>query len=445
MFKKVLIASRGEIAVRIIRACKEWGIATVAVHSDVDYDSMHVRLADESVCIGSHQPQNSYLNIPAIMSATDVTGAEAIHPGYGFLSENHKFAEIVEKHGIKFIGPKADIIKKMGNKVEARKIAKQNGLPVIEGSEGAVKNVSDAKSICKKIGYPVLIKASGGGGGKGMKVVEEEEKLEELFSLARLEARKYFGNDEVYIEKYFKNPKHIEVQILSGKNRTVHLYERDCSVQRNHQKLIEESPSPVLDEKMRSDLLNKTVKMVEPLEYEGSGTVEYIYESGKFYFLEMNTRVQVEHPVTEVATGIDIVKEQIWIAYSGNTALTQKDIEPRGHAIECRINAEDPSKNFQPSPGIISVCHQPSGFRTRVDGAIFQGCKITPYYDSLICKLICHGRNRTEAIQRTLRSLDEFVIEGITTTIELHKKILSHEKFISSEFNTNWLDKEKFY
>ena len=445
MFKKVLIASRGEIAVRIIRACKEWGIATVAVHSDVDDDSMHVRLADESVCIGSHQPQNSYLNIPAIMSAVDITGAEAIHPGYGFLSENHKFAEIVEKHGIKFIGPKAEIIKKMGNKLEARKIAKQNGLPIIEGSEDAVKNISDAKSICKKIGYPVLIKASGGGGGKGMKVVEGEEKLEELFSSARLEARKYFGNDEVYIEKYFKNPRHIEVQILSGKNRTVHLYERDCSVQRNHQKLIEESPSPVLDEKMRSDLLNKTVKMVEPLEYEGSGTVEYIYESGKFYFLEMNTRVQVEHPVTEVATGIDIVKEQIWIAYSGDTALTQEDIEPRGHAIECRINAEDPSKNFQPSPGIISVCHQPSGFRTRVDGAIFQGCKITPYYDSLICKLICHGRNRTEAIQRTLRSLDEFVIEGVTTTIELHKKILSHERFVSSEFNTNWLDKEKFY
>jgi acetyl-CoA carboxylase biotin carboxylase subunit len=445
MFKKVLIASRGEIAVRIIRACKEWGIATVAVHSDVDHDSMHVRLADESVCIGSHQPQNSYLNIPAIMSAVDVTGAEAIHPGYGFLSENHKFVEIVEKHGIKFIGPKADIIKKMGNKLEARKIAKQNGLPIIEGSESAVKNISDAKSICKKIGYPVLIKASGGGGGKGMKVVEREEKLEELFSLARLEARKYFGNDEVYIEKYFKNPRHIEVQILSGKNRTVHLHERDCSIQRNHQKLIEESPSPILDEKMRSDLLNKTVKMVEPLGYEGSGTVEYIYESGKFYFLEMNTRVQVEHPVTEVATGIDIVKEQIGIAYSGNTALTQEDIEPRGHAIECRINAEDPSKNFQPSPGIISICHQPSGFRTRVDGAIFQGCKITPYYDSLICKLICHGRNRTEAIQRTLRSLDEFVIEGVTTTIELHKKILSHEKFISSEFDTNWLDKEKFY
>ena len=445
MFKKVLIASRGEIAVRIIRACKEWGIATVAVHSDVDYDSMHVRLADESVCIGSHQPQNSYLNIPAIMSAVDVTGSEAIHPGYGFLSENHKFAEIIEKHGIKFIGPKADIIKKMGNKLEARKIAKQNGLPVIEGSEGAVKNISDAKSTCKKIGYPVLIKASGGGGGKGMKVVEREEKLEELFSLARLEARKYFGNDEVYIEKYFKNPRHIEVQILSGKNRTVHLYERDCSIQRNHQKLIEETPSPILDEKMRSDLLNKTVKMVEPLGYEGSGTVEYIYESGKFYFLEMNTRVQVEHPVTEVATGIDIVKEQIGIAYSGNTALTQEDIKPRGHVIECRVNAEDPSKNFQPSPGIISVYHQPSGFRTRVDGAIFQGCKITPYYDSLICKLICHGRNRTEAIQRTLRSLDEFVIEGVTTTIELHKKILSHEKFISSEFDTNWLDKEKFY
>ena len=445
MYKKILVANRGEIAVRVIRACKEWGISTVAVHSDVDSEAMHVRLADESICIGSHQPQNSYLNIPAIMSAVDITGAEAIHPGYGFLSENHKFAEIVEKHGIKFIGPKADIIKKMGNKVEARKIAKQNGLPIIEGSDGAVKNISDAKSICKKIGYPVLIKASGGGGGKGMKVVEGEEKLEELFSSARLEARKYFGNDEVYIEKYFENPRHIEVQILSGKNRTVHLYERDCSIQRNHQKLIEETPSPILDEKMRSDLLNKTVKMVEPLGYEGSGTVEYIYESGKFYFLEMNTRVQVEHPVTEVTTGIDIVKEQIGIAYSGNTALTQEDIKPRGHVIECRVNAEDPSKNFQPSPGIISVYHQPSGFRTRVDGAIFQGCKITPYYDSLICKLICHGRNRTEAIQRTLRSLDEFVIEGVTTTIELHKKILSHEKFVSSEFSTNWLDREKFY
>ena len=445
MFKKVLIANRGEIAVRIIRACKEWGIGTVAVHSDVDSDSMHVRLADESVCIGSHQPQNSYLNIAAIMSAVDITGAEAIHPGYGFLSENYKFAEIVEKHKIKFIGPKADIIKKMGDKIEAKKIATQNGLPVIEGSDGGVKDVGQAKSICKKIGYPILIKASGGGGGKGMKIVESENKLEELYSLARLEAKKYFGNDEVYIEKYFKNPRHIEVQVLSGKNRTVHLNERDCSVQRKHQKLIEETPSPVLDEKTRSDLLERTTKMVESIGYEGAGTVEYIYENGKFYFLEMNTRVQVEHPVTEVQTGIDIVKEQIWIAHSGETALKQSDISARGHSIECRINAEDPSKDFQPSPGIISVCHQPSGFRTRVDGAIFQGCKITPYYDSLICKLICKGRNRTEAIQRTLRSLNEFVIEGITTTIDLQKKILSHEKFVTSDFDTNWLSKERFY
>ena len=445
MFKKVLIANRGEIAVRVIRACKEWGIGTVAVHSDVDADSMHVRLADESVCIGSHQPQNSYLNMAAIMSAVDVTGAEAIHPGYGFLSENYKFAEIVEKHKIKFIGPKAEIIKKMGDKIQAKIIAKEKGLPVIEGSDGGVKDLKQAREICKKIGYPVLIKASGGGGGKGMKIVDEESKLEELYSLARLEAKKYFGNDEVYIEKYFKNPRHIEVQVLSGKNRTVHLNERDCSVQRKHQKLIEETPSPVLDNKTRSDLLNKTIKMVEAIGYEGAGTVEYIYENGKFYFLEMNTRIQVEHPVTEVQTGIDIVKEQIWIAHSGQTALEQGDISARGHTIECRINAEDPSKNFQPSPGIISVCHQPSGFRTRVDGSIFQGCKITPYYDSLICKLICKGRNRTEAIQRTMRSLNEFVIEGVTTTIDLHKRILSHEKFVSSDFDTNWLAKEKFY
>jgi acetyl-CoA carboxylase, biotin carboxylase subunit len=445
MFKKVLIANRGEIAVRIIRACKEWGIGTVAVHSDVDSDAMHVRLADESVCIGSHQPQNSYLNISSLMSAVDLTGAEAIHPGYGFLSENAKFAEIVHKHGIKFIGPTSKLISQMGDKIQAKKIAKENGLPIIEGSEGGVKSFDEAKSLCKEIGYPVLIKAAAGGGGKGMKVVEEESKLENLFLTAKTEAKKYFGNDELYIEKYFKNPRHIEVQIISGKNRTVHLGERDCSVQRRHQKLIEETPSPVLTNEQRKDLLTKTVKMVEKIGYEGAGTVEFIYEDGKFYFLEMNTRIQVEHPVTEVQTGIDIVKEQIWVAFSGNTALTQKDIDPRGHSIECRINAEDPSKNFQPSPGIISVCHQPSGFRTRVDGSIFQGCKITPYYDSLIAKVICKGRNRTEAIQRTLRSLDEFVLEGITTTISLHKKILTHKKFIESDFDTNWLGKEKFY
>ena len=445
MFKKVLIANRGEIAVRVIRACKEWGIKTVAVHSDVDSEAMHVRLADESVCIGSHQPQNSYLNISSIMSAVDLTGAEAIHPGYGFLSENPKFSEIVNKHGIKFIGPSAQIIAKMGDKIEAKKIAKKYGLPIIEGSEGGVKSFEEAKEICRKIGYPVLIKAAGGGGGKGMKIVNEEGKLNELFLLAKSEAKKFFGNDELYIEKYFKNPRHIEVQIMSGKNRTVNLGERDCTVQRRHQKLIEETPSPVLNENQRSEILQKTVKMVEQIGYEGAGTVEFIFEKGKFYFLEMNTRVQVEHPVTEVQTGIDIVKEQLWIAFTGETALKQSDISPRGHSIECRINAENPELDFQPSPGKISVCHQPSGFRTRVDGSIFQGCKITPYYDSLIAKVICKGRNRTEAIQRTLRSLDEFVLEGITTTIDLHKKILKHKKFVSSDFDTNWLSKEKFY
>ena len=445
MFKKVLIANRGEIAVRIIRACKEWGIGTVAVHSDVDSDSMHVRLADESVCIGSHQPQNSYLNISSLMSAVDLTGAEAIHPGYGFLSENAKFAEIVNKHGIKFIGPSSKLISQMGDKIEAKKIAKEHGLPIIEGSEGSVKSVQEAKILCKNIGYPILIKAAAGGGGKGMKIVENDSELENLFITAKTEAKKYFGNDELYIEKYFKNPRHIEVQIMSGKNRTVHLGERDCSVQRRHQKLIEETPSPVLTDEQRKDLLEKTVKMVEKINYEGAGTVEFIYENGKFFFLEMNTRVHVEHPVTEVQTGIDIVKEQIWIAFSGETALKQEDIDPRGHSIECRINAENPALDFQPSPGKITVCHQPSGFRTRVDGSIFQGCKVTPYYDSLIAKVICKGRNRTEAIQRTLRSLDEFVIEGITTTIDLHKKILNHKKFINSDFDTNWLSKEKFF
>ena len=443
MFKKILIANRGEIAVRVIRACKEWGIATVAVHSDVDKDSMHVRLADESVCIGSHQPANSYLNIPALMSAIELTKAEAVHPGYGFLSENANFAKILEENNIKFIGPSSKLIKMMGDKIQAKKIAKEYGLPVIEGSEGGVADKIQAKEICKQIGFPVLIKASGGGGGKGMKIVHKEKDFEELFSAAKSEAKKYFANDEVYIEKFFQNPRHIEVQVLSGKNRTVHLHERDCSVQRRHQKLIEETPSPILSDETRKDLFERTVNMVSSLDYEGAGTVEFIYENKKFYFLEMNTRVQVEHPVSEMITGIDIIKEQISIAFTGNTALKQSDINPRGHAIECRINAEDPSKNFQPSPGVIGMCHQPSGFRTRVDGAIYQGYKVTPYYDSMVCKLICHGRNRQEAIQRMIRSLNEFVIEGITTTIDLHKKILSHEKFIKSDFNVSWLDNEK--
>ena len=443
MFKKILIANRGEIAVRVVRACKEWGISTVAIHSDVDRESMHVKLADESVCVGPHQPANSYLNIPAIMSAIELTNSEAVHPGYGFLSENFNFAKILEENNVKFIGPSSKLIRMMGDKIQAKKIAKENGLPVIEGSDGGISNIKQAKEICAKIGFPVLIKAAGGGGGKGMKIVYDETKFEELFLAAKSEAKKFFANDEVYIEKFFQDPRHIEVQVLSGKNRTVHLHERDCSIQRRHQKLIEETPSPILNNTIREDLFTKTVNMVSKIGYEGAGTVEFIYENGKFYFLEMNTRVQVEHPVTEMVTGIDIIKEQIWIAYTGNTALEQKDIVPRGHAIECRINAEDASKNFQPSPGKITMCHQPSGFRTRVDGAIYQGYKVTPFYDSMICKLICHGRNREEAIQRMMRSLDEFVIEGITTTIDLHKKLLTHKKFLNSDFNVSWLDKEK--
>ena len=331
----------------------------------------------------------------------------------------------------------------MGDKIQAKKVAKENGLPVIEGSDGGVSNIEEAKQICKRIGFPVLVKAAGGGGGRGMKIIYDESKFEELFLSAKSEAKKFFANEEVYIEKFFEDPRHIEVQVLSGKNRTVHLHERDCSIQRRHQKLIEETPSPILSNELRSDLFEKTVKMVSKIGYEGAGTVEFIYQNGKFYFLEMNTRVQVEHPVTEMVTGIDIIKEQIWIAYTGNTALEQKDVVPRGHAIECRINAEDASKNFQPSPGTITMCHQPSGFRTRVDGAIYQGYKVTPFYDSLICKLICHGRNRQEAIQRMIRSLDEFVIEGITTTIDLHRKLLTHKKFIESDFNVSWLDKDK--
>ena len=443
MFKKILIANRGEIAVRVIRACKEWGIATVAIHSDVDRDGMHVRLADESVCVGPHQPSLSYLTITAMMSAIELTGAEAVHPGYGFLSENYEFAKILEENNIKFIGPSSQLIKMMGDKIQAKKVAKEYGLPVIEGSDGGIKDLDEAKKICENVGFPVLIKASGGGGGKGMKIVNKLEEFENLFLTAKQEAKKFFNNDEVYIEKFFQNPRHIEVQVLSGKNRTVHLHERDCSVQRRHQKLIEETPSPVLDDAIRKDLFEKTVSMVSKIGYEGAGTVEFIYEDGKFYFLEMNTRVQVEHPVTEMVTGIDIIKEQIWIAFSGDTALEQSDVNPRGHAIECRINAEDPSNNFQPSPGKIGMCHQPSGFRTRVDGSIYQGYKITPFYDSMVCKVITHGRNREEAIQRMLRSLDEFVIEGITTTIELHKVLLHNKKFLNSDFNVSWLDNEK--
>jgi acetyl-CoA carboxylase, biotin carboxylase subunit len=446
MIKKILIANRGEIAVRVIRACKELEIATVAVHSTADNDSMHVRLADESICIGSQKAQDSYLNIPSLISAIEITGADAVHPGYGFLSENYKFAEILEQHKIKFIGPSSELIRKMGDKIEAKKIAKSLGLPIVSGSETGIKDIGEAIKISKEIGFPVLIKAAGGGGGKGMRIVHSEDKLEENIKIAQTEAKKFFNNDEVFIEKFFENPRHIEVQILSdGKDNTVHLGERDCSVQRRYQKIIEESPCPVINDEQRKYLLDVSVNAISKLGYEGAGTLEFIYDKGKFYFLEMNTRLQVEHPVTEEVTGIDLVKRQIEIASTGKLNLQQKDIIFFGHAIECRINAEDPSKDFLPSAGTIKTYNQPSGPGTRVDSCVFQGCKIPPYYDSLVAKLICHGRDRASAISRLKRSLDEFVIEGVSTTIDLHKKILRNEDFINSKYDVNWLSKTKFY
>jgi acetyl-CoA carboxylase biotin carboxylase subunit len=446
MIKKILIANRGEIAVRVMRACKELEIATVAVHSTADNESMHVRLADESICIGSQKAQDSYLNIPSLISAIEITGADAVHPGYGFLSENYKFAEILEQHKIKFIGPSSELIRKMGDKIEAKKIAKSLGLPIVSGSETGIKDISEAIKISKEIGFPVLIKAAGGGGGKGMRIVHSEDKLEENIKIAQTEAKKFFNNDEVFIEKFFENPRHIEVQILSdGKDNTVHLGERDCSVQRRYQKIIEESPCPVINDEQRKYLLDVSVNAISKLGYEGAGTLEFIYDKGKFYFLEMNTRLQVEHPVTEEVTGIDLVKRQIEIASTGKLNLQQKDIIFFGHAIECRINAEDPSKDFLPSAGTIKTYNQPSGPGTRVDSCVFQGCKIPPYYDSLVAKLICHGRDRASAISRLKRSLDEFVIEGVSTTIDLHKKILRNEDFINSKYDVNWLSKTKFY
>ncbi len=446
MIKKILIANRGEIAVRVIRACKELEIATVAVHSTADNESMHVRLADESICIGSQKAQDSYLNIPSLISAIEITGADAVHPGYGFLSENYKFAEILEQHKIKFIGPSSELIRKMGDKIEAKKIAKSLGLPIVSGSETGIKDISEAIKISKEIGFPVLIKAAGGGGGKGMRIVHSEDKLEENIKIAQTEAKKFFNNEEVFIEKFFENPRHIEVQILSdGKDNTVHLGERDCSVQRRYQKIIEESPCPVINDEQRKYLLDVSVNAISKLGYEGAGTLEFIYDKGKFYFLEMNTRLQVEHPVTEEVTGIDLVKRQIEIASTGKLNLQQKDITFFGHAIECRINAEDPSKDFLPSAGTIKTYNQPSGPGTRVDSCVFQGCKIPPYYDSLVAKLICHGRDRASAISRLKRSLDEFVIEGVSTTIDLHKKILRNKDFINSKYDVNWLSKTKFY
>ena len=441
MIKKILIANRGEIAVRIIRACKELGIKSVAVHSNVDKDAMHVQLADESVCIGQAKASESYLNIPSLLSAYELTHSDAIHPGYGFLSENYEFVKILEDHKINFIGPSSELIKKMGDKIEAKKIAKELGLPTIKGSDKGVSDINEAKKIAEQIGFPVLIKAAGGGGGKGMKIVNEAKELEKNIIDAKSEAKKFFNNDEVFIEKYFEKPRHIEVQILSDGKNVVHLGERDCTVQRRYQKLIEESPSPVLTDKIRQDLLNTCVTSLSKLGYQGAGTLEFIYENGEFYFLEMNTRLQVEHPVTEAVTGVDLVKRQIEIASTGKLSLEQENINFTGHAIECRINAENYKKNFQPSAGKILTCHIPSGPGTRVDSAIYQGYTVQPFYDSMIAKLINHGRDRESAIARSLRSLDEFVISGIDTTIDLHTRILNHKDFLSFNYDVNWLAK----
>ena len=441
MIKKILIANRGEIAVRIIRACKELNIKSVAVYSSVDKDAMHVQLADESVCIGPAKATDSYLNIPSLLSAFELTGADSIHPGYGFLSENYEFVKILEDHKINFIGPSSNLIKKMGDKIEAKKIAKDLGLPTIKGSDKGVKDIEEAKIIAEKIGYPVLIKAAGGGGGKGMKIVFESKDLEKNIIDAQSEAKKFFSNDEVVIEKFFQNPRHIEVQILSDGKKVIHLGERDCTVQRRYQKLIEESPSPVLSEDVRTKLLETSVNSLSKLEYKGAGTLEFIYENGEFYFLEMNTRLQVEHPVTEAVSGIDLVKRQIEIASSNNLDLEQSNITFNGHAIECRINAENFKKNFQPSAGKISSCHIPSGPGTRVDSAIYQGYTVQPFYDSMIAKLISHGRDRKSAISRSLRALDEFVISGIDTTINLQQEILKHKDFLTYNYDVNWLAK----
>ena len=441
MIKKILIANRGEIAVRVIRACKELGIKSVAVHSSADKDAMHVQLADEKICIGPPKASESYLNIPNLISAFELSGADAIHPGYGFLSENYEFVRILEDHKINFIGPSSDLIKRMGDKIEAKKIARTLGLPVIKGSDKGIRDINEAKKISDDIGYPVLIKAAGGGGGKGMKIVHSSSELEKNVIDAKSEAKKFFNNDEVFIEKFFQNPRHIEVQILSDGTNVVHLGERDCTVQRRYQKLIEESPSPVLNDQERNGLLDTCVKSVSKLGYKGAGTLEFIYENGEFYFLEMNTRLQVEHPVTEAVTGVDLVKRQIEIASTNKLSLNQSDINFTGHAIECRINAENYKKDFQPSAGKITTCHIPSGPGTRVDSAIFPGYAVQPFYDSMIAKLISHGRNRDSAITRSLRALDEFVISGIDTTINLQQEILKHKDFLSFNYDVNWLAK----
>ena len=440
MFKKILIANRGEIAVRIIRSCKELGIKTVAVYSIADNESMHVKMADESICIGGTKSSESYLNIAAILTAAELTGAEAIHPGYGFLSENFKFARVLEEHNITFIGPKSEHIKIMGDKVSARNIISKTGIPLVPGSKGPVRNIKDLKKVSAEIGFPIIIKAAAGGGGKGMQVVETANDLESAYNLTKSEAEANFGNDEIYVEKFLKNPKHIEFQIFADNYQNViHLGERDCSIQRRHQKLIEETPAYEIDLGEKEKLLDVIIKAMKDIKYRGAGTIEMLYENKKFYFIEMNTRIQVEHPVTEMITGIDIVSEQIKAAAGKKLMIKQKDINFTGHAIECRINAENP-ESFIPSPGTINLYNPPGGPGVRVDTCIYNGYSVVPYYDSLIGKLIVHAETREEAISRMNRSLDELIVEGIDTTKNLHKKIISSKPFKNYDFSINWLE-----
>ena len=440
MFEKVLIASRGEVALRIHRACREMGISTVAVHSTADSEAMHVRLADETVCIGPPEASKSYLNMPAIISAAEVAGADAIHPGYGFLSENARFAAIVEEHGLAFIGPEPEHIRTMGDKVLAKATMQGLGIPVVPGSDGAVEKLVDARHAAEDIGFPVLIKAAAGGGGRGMKVAQGPADLDQAFQTARAEARAAFGDDSVYIEKFVATPRHIEVQVMADSHgNVVHLGERDCSLQRRHQKVLEEAPSPLLPSDQRDEIGLRVTAAIQALGYRGAGTVEFLYADKAFYFIEMNTRLQVEHPVTEMITGIDIVREQIRVAAGDSLSYSQTDIEFAGHAIECRINAEDP-RNFAPAPGTITDYHPPGGLGVRVDSGAYSGYRVPPYYDSLIAKLIVHGSTRGECLMRLKRALEEYVVGGIQTTIPIHQALMDDEAFIAGRYNIHWLE-----
>ncbi|MBN9014912.1 MAG: acetyl-CoA carboxylase biotin carboxylase subunit [Rhizobiales bacterium] len=440
MFDKILIANRGEIALRVLRACKELGIATVAVHSTADAEAMHVRLADESVCIGPPPSKDSYLNIPNLLAACEITGADAVHPGYGFLSENARFAEILAEHNLGFIGPKAEHIRLMGDKIEAKRTAKRLGIPVVPGSDGAIDDVDEAMKVAKAIGFPVLVKAAAGGGGRGMKVAQTADDLALAISTAGNEAKSAFGDASVYLEKYLQKPRHIEIQVLGdGRGGAVHLGERDCSLQRRHQKVWEEGPSPVLTAAARARIGETCAKAMREMKYLGVGTVEFLYEDGEFYFIEMNTRIQVEHPVTEAITGIDLVLEQIRVANGADLPATQDQITISGHAIECRINAENPG-TFRPSPGKIQRYHPPGGLGVRIDSAVYQGYTIPPYYDSLVGKLIVHGKTRAECLMRLRRALDEIVVDGIETTLPLFRALVRDHDIIDGDYHIHWLE-----